>query len=88
MSDIKGFWFEPGCTYVLLVREVEEPWGQGNGGGICPPAFLKRYPGSRLFFRGHVAKNGYYRVFFYNPEFPEVDDCYYWVPPQVLVKMT
>ena len=89
MNSSKLYWFKPEVSLVRLVRDINKPWDNENGGMICPAWFLKRWPKSCLFDLERPAKNGWIMVAFHNPALSqkELESMTYWVSPSVLVSL-
>jgi hypothetical protein len=94
MTNLRAWWFKPGYNHVRLVRNINEPWNETNGGLICPEELRKRYPGVCLFASGlEKPVKGWLPVTFHNPaavtENPALEEHNmqtYWVMPYILVE--
>lgn len=94
MDRLKPYWINPELGTIRLIKDIEEPWTEGNGGEICPSWFKANYPGVCLFSKMEIGGNCWVKVWFFYLDIKDIfkdpskrEQYAYWVDPTCLVEI-
>ncbi len=94
MDSLKPYWVKPQFNVVRLIKNIDSPWMDGNGGDINPAWVRANYKGACLFSKMEMGRDCWVKVWFYHSDLQSQfknkttrEEYAYWIDPTWLMEI-